>query len=206
MNKLTKKQLLIGALILLFAINLAALGTIIYQNYQNNQIPQEVNRFQPGERHVPSGRGVPGRSTPGRRMGTKDPAERQDSGRPFNQLVRERLELDEQQFSQYQELMKKNREEQRNIAMVLAEKRNQMMEELAKDEPNQQKLDDLAREIGDLHTELKRNTIDHFNQFRSICRPEQRKALNQMILDMSHHKPHQPGHNRPPGGRGMNRN
>jgi len=206
MNKLTKKQLLIGALILLFAINLAALGTIIYQNYQNNQISQEVNRYQPGERHVPSGRRAPGRSTPSRRMGTKDPAERQGAGRPFNQLVRERLELDEQQFSQYQELIKENREEQRNIAMALAEKRNLMMQELAKDEPDQQKLDDLAREIGDLHTQLKRNTIDHFKQLRDICRPEQRKGLNQMILDMSHHRPHQPGHNRPPEGRGMNRN
>ncbi|MBS3807758.1 MAG: hypothetical protein KGY60_09665, partial [Bacteroidales bacterium] len=111
MNKLNRKQLLIGALILLFAINLAALGTIIYQNYQSNQNPPGVSRFQPGDRPLPSGKGTPGRRTPDRRMRTSDPAERPGTGRRFDHFVRERLELDERQYRQYQELVEKTREE-----------------------------------------------------------------------------------------------
>ena len=206
MNKLNRKQLLIGALILLFAINLAALGTIIYQNYQSNQKPPDVSRFQPGDKPFPSGKGTPGRRTPDRRMGTRDPAERPGTGRRFDRFVRERLELEERQYRQYQSLVEKTREEQRNIARELADKRNQMMQELTKDEPDQQKLDDLANDIGDLHTRLKQNTIDHFKDFKAICRPEQRKALNQMMIDMSHHGPHSSGIKRPGGGPHMNRN
>lgn len=206
MNKLNRKQLLIGALILLFAINLAALGTIIYQNYQSNQNPPGVSRFQPGDRPLPSGKGTPGRRTPDRRMGTRDPAERQGPGRRFDQFVREKVNLDEEQYRQYRELMEKTRQEQRNIAMKLAEKRNQMMQELATNEPDQQKLEELANDIGALHRQLKINTIDHFNAFKSICRPEQMDSLRQLMMNMSHHGPHQPGHNRPQGGRHMNRN
>jgi len=206
MNKLTKKQLLVGGLILLFAINLAALGTIIYQNYQSNQIPPGVRKIQPGDRPLPSGKGTPGRRTPGRGMGNLNPAGEQVTGRRFDHYIRQRLSLDEKQFGRYQELMEKTRGEQRTIAMELAEKRNQMMQELTREDPDSLKLENLAKEIGQLHTRLKMNTMDHFRQLRSICRPEQRDALNRLMINMSKHGPHQPGHNRPHGGRHMNRN
>lgn len=206
MNKLTRKQLLIGGLILLFAINLAALGTIIYQNYQSNQNPPGVSRFQPGDRPFPSGKGTPGRRIPDRKMGTMDPKERQGTDRRFDYFVREKLDLDEQQFRQYHDLMENTREEQRNIAMKLADKRNQMMQELAKDEPDQQRMNDLANDIGDLHTQLKQNTIDHFKELRTICRPDQLEALRQLMMNMSHQNHHQPRHDRPQGRRHMNRN
>ena len=86
MNKLTKKQLLVGALILLFAINLAALGTIIYQNYQSNQSIQPARQFSP--RNMP---GSPGRGNPGSSVGSMEPGANQGMGRRFEQFVRERL-------------------------------------------------------------------------------------------------------------------
>jgi len=211
MNDLNKKQLLIGGLILLFAINLAALGTLIYQNYQRNQQEQIVNDFQPANRpghpgrtNLPSGRSDQRPS--GKSMDTMEPGSNLGTGRRFDKYVREQVKLDEQQYRQYRELMGKTRQEQRNIAMKLSEKRNQLMQELAADEPDQQKLEELASDIGALHRQLKINTIDHFNAFKSICRPDQMDSLRQLMRNMSHHPPHQPGHNRPQGGRGRNRN
>ena len=201
MNKLTKKQLLVGALILLFAINLAALGTIIYQNYQSNQSIQPARQFSP--RNMP---GSPGRGNPGSSVGSMEPGANQGMGRRFEQFVRERLELDSQQFRQYQELLEKSRKEQRIIAMKLSEKRNQMMQEIARDKPDQQKLNDLASDIGGLHTQLKHNTINHFKELKSICRPDQLKALQQLMMNMTHRGHHQPRHNRPQGRRPTDRN
>ncbi|GEM_PF-719981 len=236
MNKLTKKQLMIGALILLFAINLAALGTIIYQNYQANQQPaygpgtateemsdpgfDRENRpgnmapdreaTQPGERRAGSNRRRPGRMSGERSFRNREPKDAPDMRGRFHRYVREKLELDDGQYRQYQDLMASTRNKQREIALKLESKRDSMMQELTLDNPDEKKLEQLANEIGHLHTRLKQNTIAHFNQLRSICRPEQRKALNEMMMEMSHHgrpgSPATPQHHSNRPGRGhMNR-
>jgi Spy/CpxP family protein refolding chaperone len=198
MNKFTKKQLLVGALILLFAINLAALGTIIYQNHQSNRQTEAVSGYEPGNR--PSDRN---REHPGRAMGRMERSGSAGTGRRFDHFVRDRLNLDDQQFQEYVRLRKETRDEQVRIAGELSAKRNALMEELTTDEPDQEKLSELAKEIGQLHTRLKKNTIEHFKNMRSICRPEQMEELNDMMMDMSHRGMPQHGRNRPHGRRHM---
>jgi len=198
MNKMTKKQLLIGALILLFAVNLAALGTIIYQNYQEQQ--QETAR--PLQQSTPPDRSeLPSR--PSRR--TMEHDAEPGTGRRFEGYIQRRLNLDDQQSQQYEALMQETRHNQRTITRQMSLKRDSLMQLMASENSDTSKLNRLAEEIGSLHARLKHNTIDHFQKLRSICTPEQIPALNEMIRGMTDHQRPQHRHDRPQRGRGRNR-
>jgi len=198
MNKLTKKQLLIGALILLFAVNLAALGTIIYQNYQEQQqvtasTLREKNLADPSERPARHSRRP---MEPGAEPGT---------GRGFEHYIQRRLNLDDQQSQQYEALMRETRRNQRAIITRMDRKRDSLMQEIAGENSDTTRMNRLAGEIGNLHARLKYNTIDHFQKLRSICTPEQIPALNEMIRRMGDHQMPQHQRERPQRGRGRNR-
>jgi Spy/CpxP family protein refolding chaperone len=197
MNRFTKKQILIGALVLLFVINLAALGTIIYQNYQ-----YKWNRpFAPiGDRDWSER--MKDRDDWSKRNGERDDwSKRQDSikrrgreqGRGFEYYIKRRLQLDQEQFEKFQVLHRENMKSMKEVAGELGQKRDSLMKELTRKDPDSSKMYRLAREIGDLHTQLKENTIDHFTKMKDICRPEQKDELNRMIMEMSRHEKHEPG-------------
>lgn len=207
MNRFTKKQVLIGALILLFVINLAALGAIIYQNYQH-----KWNRPSfPGDKTEWSEQDRGNRS---RRKGKDEWADKKDSlqrkgeqqeGRGFEYFIKKRLQLDQKQFEKFQTLHDENVESMKEIAQELGQKRDTLMRVLAKEDPDSSKMNRLAIEIGNLHTQLKKNTIDHFTKIKEFCRPEQKEELNKMIMEMSQRGRPEPGSGVGPGNRGRNK-
>ena len=197
MNRFTKKQILIGALVLLFVINLAALGTIIYQNYQYkwNRPSSPIGDRDWSER-------MKDRDEWSKRNGGRnDWSKRQDilkrrgreQGRGFEYYIKRRLQLDQEQFEKFQVLHRENMKSMKEVAGELGQKRDSLMKELTRKDPDSSKMYRLAREIGDLHTQLKENTIDHFTKMKDICRPEQKDELNRMIMEMSRHEKHEPG-------------
>ena len=198
MNKFTKKQILIGALILLFVVNLAALGTIIYQNYQYKwkrpSLPVEKPDWSKQNRNKDGWSEQ--RKENDKWQERKDSMQRkgrQQEDRGFEYFIKRRLQLDQEQFRQFKKLHEENMESMKKIAQELGQKRDTLMRELAGENPDSSKMDRLAREIGDLHTQLKQNTIDHFTKMKAFCRPEQRKKLNKMIMEMSDHGRHEAG-------------
>ena len=195
---MTKKQLLIGALILLFAVNLAALGTIIYQNYQEQQ---QVTASKVRERNLADPSERPARHA--RRP--MEPGAEPGTGRGFEHYIQRRLNLDDAQSRQYQALMRETRKNQRTIIHEMDRKRDSLMQEIARENSDTTKMNRLAGEIGNLHARLKHNTIDHFQQLRSICTPEQIPALHEMIRGMANQQMPQHRRARPQGGRGRNR-
>jgi len=187
MNKLTKKQLLIGGLILLFVINIAALGTIIYQNQKyNNELDfseeqekswYDSRREKRYDRHMHKDRNE--RSRPGR-------------GNRFDYYIKDELNFSDSQFDEYLDLRTKNKDEQHSIVEKLAQKREDMMKELSTVNPDTTKLKQIAEQIGDLHKELKNKTIEHFMEVKTICNPSQKEKFNNLIRRMEKH--HRPGH------------
>jgi len=195
MNKLTKKQLLIGGIMLLVVINLAALATIIYQNQQYKDTKAPV--FQNDTSRNPQSVRSFGR---GRNM-SRTPRGDRPMGR-FEHHIQNQLNLDSQQFEQFQRMHRLNRNDIKTIAQTLEEKRSQMMLELSREEPDTAKLNTLANEIGALHTRLKLSTINYFMEMKQLCRPNQREKLNELIRKMEsthRQKPGRPGS--PHGGR-----
>lgn len=194
MNKFTKKQLLVGALILLFVINIAALVTIIYQNYQY----KKDTPVSPFEQRELAGR----RSYDNERIDKKNrfPGRKHEQGSGSDRFMKKRLQLDEKQFNQFQQLNDEIRSSQQRIVRELSQKRDTLMNELTKTNPDTSKMNQLAEEIGELHTRLKRNTIEHFQKMKALCRPEQRERLNTMIMEMTRRGMHEPGRGMGPAG------
>ena len=184
MNKLTKKQLLIGGLILLFVINIAALGTIIYQN-QNYKAPAEKEDYS--ERSWNESR----KGKRERDFHHKDHKNEEDEkrrGNRFDHFIKDELNFDEDQFSKFLDLREQNKEKQHNIVRKLSQKREGMMSELSAENPDTSKLKEIAKQIGNLHEELKKGTIEHFIQVKAICNPSQKEQFNELIQKMEKHK------------------
>lgn len=153
MNSRIKKQLLIGTIVILIIINISALVTIILHNrFERNQYSEKV--FQDNN---PKQQGM-------------------------NYFLRNELKLNNEQFDSFQTINRTYFEKSRNIAIKLHENRILMIEEIANKNPNIEKLDQIAREIGNLHYELKNNTINHFLELKSVCNEEQQVLLQQFFF------------------------
>jgi uncharacterized coiled-coil DUF342 family protein len=59
-----------------------------------------------------------------------------------------------------------------------------MVEEMSKPEPVQQRLDEITNEIGELHTRLKKVTIDYYMGMKTVCNAEQKEKLNEIFRSM----------------------
>jgi Spy/CpxP family protein refolding chaperone len=120
-------------------------------------------------------------------------------------FFRDELQLTQEQFIHFRNINEKNRQQSIEIARALHHKRLEMLDEISKENPDTEKLDQIAREIGTLHYELKRNTYHHFIELKKLCNKEQQEQLQHLFMrmiddtgfdDRPRHK------NRPPGRRG----
>lgn len=157
MNTKTKKTLLIGTIIILIVINLSALSTIYYKNKIQ---PQQQNRM----------------------INMND--EIRIKG--MHRFIKEELNLTENQFEVFQNASRNNMIKSQEILSKLDDKRVEMMNEIGKRNPDSEILDKIAHDIGDLHYELKRLTINHFLQLKEICNDDQQENLHRIFMQISH--------------------
>jgi len=156
MNTQTKKHLITGLIIFLVVVNIAALSTIIYRNRTISQPPEnDYVQF-------------------------KQKVDEQGMYRFF----RNELQLSKDQYIHFREINEKNRQQSREIVRTLHYKRLEMVEEISKESPDNKKLDQIAREIGTLHYELKRNTYHHFIDLKELCNKEQQEHLQHLFMRM----------------------
>jgi hypothetical protein len=66
----------------------------------------------------------------------------------------------------------------------------QMFTELSSQNPDSVKLNEIAAQIGFLHTQLKQSTIRHFLMLRKECTPEQQKILSKVFGRMLNNEGH----------------
>ena len=59
-----------------------------------------------------------------------------------------------------------------------------LVEEMTSDHPSKAKMDSIAVSIGKYRTGLKRQTIRHFENIKSICTDEQKIKLNELLKEM----------------------
>lgn len=153
MESITKRKILIVAIIVLFAINISALATIIFNNYQVKK------RFEQNE------------------LVRKDA-----QTRGMNYFLKDELNLSNEQFESFKAINDKYFKKSQDIAFKLHNNRILLLEEVAKLNPNMDILDQSAKEIGELHYELKLNTIQHFMELKELCNDEQQKYLQGFFM------------------------
>jgi len=99
------------------------------------------------------------------------------SGRYF----REELNLSKEQMVRFSQFNPEFRQDARAINIKLAEKRHEMLVEMAEKNSDRNKLNLLSDSIGYLHAELKKITFMYYLNFKSICSQEQQKKLEQLF-------------------------
>ncbi|MCK4225120.1 MAG: periplasmic heavy metal sensor [candidate division Zixibacteria bacterium] len=100
-------------------------------------------------------------------------------GRPDTPMncIKQELGLNEKQVKEFESQDKRFREETKPILDSIRAKRKELMDEIAAEKPNVDKLDKLAEEIGALETTLKKKTTAHLLEGKAILTPEQQKKF-----------------------------
>jgi Spy/CpxP family protein refolding chaperone len=99
-------------------------------------------------------------------------------------FFREQLNLDPQQLDIFREL---NRNFNRNAWQInhsLERLRINMIDELGKEKPDEKRLESISREIGELHTQLKNETIKYYQAMKEVCTDDQQQKLNELFISV----------------------
>jgi len=155
MDTTNKKRLVIIVIILLLVINITALATFLFTNNIKQKRFEDIRK-------------------------TREQVE--FAG--MHRFLKEELKLNDEQFQTFKEVGRKNFKQNREIAEKLDEKRLEFIDELTREIPNEGKLDNIAREIGDLHYQLKKNTIKHYSELKKILNPEQLEVMDKLFMQM----------------------
>jgi Spy/CpxP family protein refolding chaperone len=150
----SKQSLMVWAIVILAIMNFSTLATIAYHQYQSKQY--EVNPDLESQSEQASGN---------------------FSGRYF----RDKLNLSSNQLEKFREFNPGFRQQAREINIELAEKRKQMLEEMAKSKSDTSRLNRLSDSIGNLHSGLKKITYKYYLDLKNICDEAQQKQLEQVF-------------------------
>ena len=99
-------------------------------------------------------------------------------------FFREQLNLEPQQMEIFREL---NRDFNRTAWQVnhqLERLRIEMVTEMGNPTPDKIRLDDISKEIGELHTLLKKETIEYYLSMKEVCNNEQKEKLNEIFISV----------------------
>ncbi|GEM_PF-1690241 len=175
MNTNAKKRLVIWGIILLVVINISAITTMFYRTRTPDIFPRFNNRNIRVNRNIQKNRNL-------RENRTSRDNYRREGAHMF--FVRE-LDFSEIQLEKFKNINNKNYEDIHIIVKQLNAKRDEMITELENKTPNMAKLDSIAIDVGNLHTKLKKITINHYLEIKNICNPKQQEKLHMMYKHMS---------------------
>lgn len=154
----SKNRWMIWAIVILALTNISTIITILYHrhNQTESNLPMVSGRAQ------------------------SENASLQFSGRYF----RDQLNLTRDQMASFRQFNPEFRTRVRNINISLAEKRHQMLKEMAGETSDNARLDALSDSIGILHAELKKLTYRYYMDFKKICDKQQQQKLEQLFGEM----------------------
>ena len=118
-------------------------------------------------------------------------------------FLRDELGLDAEQQTSFTRITSEYNEAAAAIAVNLAGLRSDMLEEMTSSRFSSKAMDDLLYEFGQDHIELKRLTMNYYNNLSSICDSMQLERLNFMFRDMLDPNGIMYGRGRGGQGRGM---
>lgn len=156
MNYFTNRNWIIGLLAGLLVLNLSVLFTVLYHIKSENtiQLPKQKNN----EIEVPQNR--------------------------YGRFFKDELNLTNSQHEHFRKFRQQYHNNADKIILQMQQNRVLMLNELAAENSDTLKLNQLADELGVLHTKLKRETFGFYMQMKNICDKEQCKKLNRVFRAM----------------------
>ena len=153
-----KYSMMVWAIVVLAVMNISTIVTIVYHKYQSEKV--EVS------------------------LGDDKKQTEADLERFSGRYFRDELNMSNTQMEKFKEINPVFRPKARNITIELAEKRKQMLAEMAAIKSDTSRLNALSDSIGQLHSELKKITYRYYMEIKSICNSEQQKKLEQIFGEM----------------------
>ncbi len=99
-------------------------------------------------------------------------------------FFREQLNLGQDQMDTFRELNRNYNKTAWRVTHQLEALRAEMVRELGKENPKEKTLESISEQIGKLHTNLKKETIDYYMQMKEVCNEEQQIKLNEIFMSM----------------------
>jgi Spy/CpxP family protein refolding chaperone len=153
-----KHNLMVWAIVVLAVMNISTLATILYHQHQSGK--SETGMLQ-------------------------DPKQLEaNAGKFSGRYFRDQLNLTNEQMERFREINPVFRLQARDITIELAQKRKQMLVEMAALKSDTSRLNALSDSIGHLHCNLKKITYRYYLDIKKICNPEQQRKLEQLFGEM----------------------
>jgi hypothetical protein len=154
----TKYRWMIWAIAILVVMNLTTIITVMYNRSQlSDNRPASVTN-----------------------LGTTESSSMKYTGRFF----RDELDLSMEQMKKFSEFNPEFRHAVIAINRDMAEKRHEMLIEMANNNCDTTRLNVLSDSIGYLHAALKKSTYKYYMDFKIICNQQQQKKLEQLFGEM----------------------
>jgi hypothetical protein len=96
----------------------------------------------------------------------------------------DKIGFDKAQAVQFDTLRADFGRKAKTIMTSIGEKKLEMLNEFTSENPDTTRLYKLTRDIGNLHAEMRRLSIDHFMNVKKICSPEQKVKLLDLFRNM----------------------
>lgn len=145
---MNKNQVLTLAVVLLIIMNAVTIGTILYHNYKENQVKDNII--------ISSG-----------------PAVNMLNGKFFRQT----LGFNDVQMDSFRKINQGFRPYAMELTIEVDSLKNEMFTELQKAVPDTTRLNAMSRQIGELHGRLKYETYHFYLNIKKICLPAQSLEL-----------------------------
>ena len=99
-------------------------------------------------------------------------------------FFKEQLNLQFEQVDTFRELNRNYNKTAWRITHQLEALRADMVRELGKENSRGKTLESISKHIGELHTKLKKETIDYYLKMKEVCNEEQQIKLNEIFISM----------------------
>lgn len=148
-------RILIWIIVILFASNLSMGISFLYHKQKDKQFMEQMEE-----------------------AAIEVPSERR------TRFFREQLNLQFDQMDKFRELNRSFNRTAWQITHQLEDLRVEMVRELGEKNPNDDTLKSISKQIGELHTALKNETIIYYLGMKEVCNEEQKIKLNEIFISM----------------------
>ncbi|WP_346861052.1 hypothetical protein [uncultured Draconibacterium sp.] len=101
-----------------------------------------------------------------------------------DEYLKEVLQLTDKQFEEIMELDQKVFRNYQVLIDIQCETNFELVKELSSENPSEDELKRLTDKIGKYHTAVKRQTVTHFQNIKSVCDEDQKLLLDKLLLEM----------------------
>lgn len=151
----TKYRISLWIIVILLATNLATIGSFYYHRVTENS---QTKTEQKEQQSIP--------------------------GEQRTRFFREQLGLNDEQLVHFREINRNFNRTAKQLELNLAQLREEMIDELGRQNPDTARLDQITAEVGRNHRQLKQVTATFYLEMKNRCTPEQQNKLQELFKAM----------------------